>query len=61
MDNDLHNPPTGHASKLIGKRICGLAPFLKRLRQPIVVKISMLLVFALQQLWDHERHGQLPP
>jgi hypothetical protein len=31
----------------------------ERLRQPVVVKISMLLVFALQQPWDHERHG--PP
>jgi hypothetical protein len=61
VNNHLHNSPTSHTRELIGKRAGRFTPRRKRLRQPIVVKISMLLVFALQQSWDHERHGQLPP
>ena len=59
VDNHLHDSPTCHTRELVGKRARRFAPFFERLRQPIVVEISMLLIFALQQPWDHERHGHL--
>ena len=37
------------------------APHRERLGQPVVVKISMLSVLALQQPWHYLHHSELPP
>jgi hypothetical protein len=60
VDNDLHNPPTGHTRKLIGKRICGLAPFFQWMPVTFVIEGLLLPIKNLNLSRDTYEGSRVP-